>query len=94
MSKPKIGVLDKVRKGYSFGEDDFDDEEEALLTDLTRGSTTFGSSKVVTQPSASANTPVILGKNPPSIEDSSVNMGQISEVIELESYEDSFDDDF
>ena len=73
---------------------DFDDEEEALLTDLTRGSTTFGSSKVVTQPRASANTPVILGKNPPSIEDSSVNMGQISEVIELESYEDSFDDDF
>ena len=40
----KIGVLDKVRRGYSFGDDDFDEEEEAHIeiSSSGRGSFVFG----------------------------------------------------
>ena len=92
--KPKIGVLDKVRRGYSFGDDDFDEEEEAMFTDLTKGSAMFGTSKTSATTGENNDSFQTTDKKSNSVNESSANLGQVSEVIELESYEDSFDDDF
>ena len=79
---------------YILEDDDFDEEEEAMFTDLTKGSAMFGTSKTSATTGENNDSFQTTDKKSNSVNESSANLGQVSEVIELESYEDSFDDDF
>ena len=94
----KKNVLDKLRNGYSFGSDDFEEDDDDF--DVSIGNTTGGS---FFNRSTNQSNNISLKKNNEAAESavgSSSNAGgedakrkNVSDVVEVEEY-DSFDDDF
>ena len=91
-------MLDKLRNGYSFGSDDFEEDDDDF--DVSIGNTTGGS---FFNRSTNQSNNVSLKNNNGATESavgSSSNAGvqdavrkNVSDVVEVEEY-DSFDDDF
>jgi len=91
--KPKVNVLDKVKRGYNFDDDEFDDDDE-VLAELTSGALR---DTAVSGKRADAGKDSVPAKSSESHNkslNSTKTNNEMSDVIELESYEDSFDDDF
>ena len=90
--KPKVNVLDKVKRGYNF-EDEFDDDDE-VLAELTSGALRDTSVSGKRADAGTDNAPSKSSEGHNKSLNSTKTNNEISDVIELESYEDSFDDDF
>ena len=91
--KPKVNVLDKVKRGYNF-EDEFDDDDDEVLAELTSGALRDTSVSGKRADAGTDNAPSKSSEGHNKSLNSTKTNNEISDVIELESYEDSFDDDF